>query len=224
MSKTETQTPSAEEILRAAQQLSGGEAAVAKAAEPEKPEEKKAEKKDGDEEGDEKKPFEKTEKAVTLTEAELGSLIEKAVNAGFQKATALFEERLAPVAKSLETLAEDSAAIRAYQGATTLVLTNLKENGDALGAEVTALREISKAIKTEVEVIGDQPAQPRSVVVADAPAQPAAPRIDLDKVHEIAKGMDIDEAVTVKRYAQAGNVEALRSLLTPIQRRQVGLQ
>lgn len=211
------QTPSAEAILRAAQALTG-EAPVAKAADADskEPEDKK-------EEDKKENPFEKTEKGVTLSEEQLGELIQKAVDAGIEKATAAFEARLAPVTKSLDALTEDSAAIRQFQGASVQVLTNFKAGNDQLTSQVEKLEAISKSIQTEVTAIGDQPAAPRSVTVIEKAAEVAKAEIDMDQVNEIAKGLEVEDAVNLKTYAKRGDVEGLRSLLNPKQRRAVGL-
>lgn len=219
MSKTETPL-SADELKRLAEGLTGGATPVAKAADAD------AKKDEGEEKDEKANPFEKkdVEKSVTLSEAELGTLIEKAVDAGFVKATAAFTELLAPVSKSLDVLTGDSEAIRAFQGATTMVLTNFKENSDGLKAEVANLKEISKSIHAEVEAIGDQPATPRSVTVVEKSVEmaPAAPAIDMERVREVAKSMDdVHDRVSVRKYAEAGNVAALHAMLTPVQRRQV---
>lgn len=227
MSKTETPVPSGDELRRAAEMLTGGaEAEVAKAADAdEKPEAKKDE--DGEDKEKEGNPFTKTEKAVTLTEAELGSLIEKAVDAGFAKAQTLFAGELAPIAKSLETLTGDTEAIKQFQGATTMVLTNFKSDSDAMAAQVSKLEEISKSIQHEVEAIGDQPAAPKSVVVMEKAAEtPAAETVsfDAERVAEVAKSFDdIGDVVTFKQYVQKGNVDALRHMLSPVQRNKLGL-
>ena len=225
MTKTETQ--SAEDILAAAKALTG-EIPVVKAADVEKAEAKE------DDKGDDKKkdstkdgenPFAKTEKGIVLTPAELDAVVQKAVDAGFNKAQAALESYFAPVTKSLAALTGDSEAIRAYQGATTLVLTNLKENGDATGSEVADVREIVKSVMAEVSAIGNQPAGPRSAVVDEVVVAKAAPAaLDMDKVNEIAKSMDdMGDRVSVKKFAKSGNLADLSAMLTPSQRRTLGL-
>lgn len=216
--KTEAKELTREEMIAAAAKLSGGETPVAKAADPE-PEEKKAE----DKKPEDERPAE-VEKSVTLTETELSALIEKAVDAGFQKANAFVAEQLAPVSKALEDIQLDVNASMKFQGATTAVLTNFKAGSDDLATEVASLREITKSIQVDVTAIGDQPATPRSAVIEKAAdTADKKPEIDLDKINEIAKGMSPEDATSAKLYARRGMTAQLASMLTPAQRRDAGL-
>ncbi len=191
---------------------------------------KKAEgdkKDEDDKDGEDKKEME-TEKALEPGNALIVStplweepafiaVLERAV----EKALAPVLAGLTTVEKSLGTVDSKVDSSLAHQAASTDVLVGL-----AKGQET--LRDTTKSLQAEVEVIGNQPAGRKSVDTREtekaAPVEEKAQAaIDIDKLREVAKSMDVTDRLTVMKLAKAGEADAVRARLNPKQRAQAGL-
>lgn len=169
------------------------------------------------------KAAEVTDVAPPAETPDLAALVEAAVS----KALSPILEQLGQVTeiqKSLTVLAEDSSAIRTYQHAATEVLINLKKGGDEVSGAVSELKAVTKSIQVEVAAQGNQPAAPRSVVVAEtAPVTPATPALVVNEeaLSAITKSMETWDAVTVNQFVSRGQLDKLNEMLTPDQRKKV---
>jgi|GEM_PF-4899256 len=168
-----------------------------------------------------KAPEAPVEKSVTLTEGQLDTLLARAVEAGIAQAAGTLGERLEAVTKGLEVLDEKVTASMRHQAASTAVLTQFKDVTENL-VEVTKSVKVDVAeTKAEVELIGDLPAGRKSAdaEVTVSKSADVTPQIDLEKLREVTKGLEVHEFVTLKKQVQRGDYSGLSAL----QKRELGL-
>ena len=183
---------------------------VEKAQAPEQPEAK-----EGEPESAKQEEVRATEKA--LTEADVEAAVARAVEKALTPVLEKFGV-LAEVEKSLAAIDDKVSSSLQHQAAATEVLVGFNE-------QQQATREVMKSVQAEVKSIGDQPAGRKSLDTAEVREveKAATAEIDLTKLREVTKSMEVDKRITIQRFAKQGNVQAVADRLSHAQRREMGL-
>lgn len=215
--KTSDGQVTAETLDQATALLSGGNTQVAKAATPDEgaqvekakePDEKDKDKdKEKDKDGEKPNPFEKVEKSVTFTQAELSTFVQGIVSDTAAVVRAEFDGQMQQVSKGIAALGEKvdaidvkAAATMRFQGATVDVLKGFKAQTDEQVA-------VTKGIQAQVAEIADQPAGKKSGSAVDVQKGLQPSHVDMQPLMDWARteGLPLEDSLALKHNASLGN-------------------